>query len=220
MDQKNSLIINKLLFFIGGFVIISLLRDIKEYIVILFFLIFLLLKNGKISKKIKFYVPALIFFIPTYIVQSLDFSQGKIILQWNHLLFFRVITSLTITNIFISNMRFTDFCILLKFFKVPNFILELIIYMYKFINIFFVSYKEYLEAFRCRQGKISLKNISNICVFLFKSIYRELEIMEIALYSKGYKDSYILKNYNVKFNYMSLVIVIGYTATGIFLAKG
>ena len=203
--------LEKTIFFIANFIIISFQREVRGYFVLLLWLLLcLLIQKGNVQKKFLVYIPALIFIIPPLLIQGVSIKDGKFFLNIDYFIFMRVMVTLTASTIYVSSMTFKEFCNLMNYIKLPNFIIEIIIYMHKFITIMFRNYSEYKVSYKNRAGKFNMKGVANLAVIIFKRLYIDLKNMENALYIRGYKDSYPFSKSVFTFNITKFCLMVVY----------
>lgn len=203
--------LEKTIFFIANFIIISFQREVRSYIVLLIWMLLcLLVQKGNMQKKFIVYLPAMIFIIPPLVLQGVSTKDGKFFLNIDYFIFMRVMVTLTASTIYVSSMTFKEFCNLMNYIKLPNFIIEIIIYMHKFITIMFRNYSEYKVSYKNRAGKFNMKGVANLAVIIFKRLYIDLKNMENALYIRGYKDSYPFSKSVFTFNITKFCLMVVY----------
>ncbi len=203
--------LEKTIFFIANFIIISFQKEVRSLIVLLFWMLLcLLVQKGNMQKKFIVYLPAMIFIIPPLVLQGVSIKDGRFFLNIDYFIFMRVIVTLTASTIYVSSMTFKEFCNLMNYLKLPNFIIEIIIYMHKFITIMLRNYSEYKVSYKNRAGKFNMKGVANLALIIFKRLYIDLKNMENALYIRGYQNGYPFAKSVFTFNVTKFCIMVVY----------
>lgn len=173
--QKKFNLLDNLMFFLCNLIIIGFNRDIKPYLIMTIYLLLIyLMIEGNLKRKALFFLPSVIFVIPTLIVGGITYSSEGVIFKMDYLTLFRVMSTLAATGIFITKTGFKEFTILLKYFKVPDFLIEIIVYMYKFTTLMMKNSGEVQVAIENRGGFRSFKNVYRDTAFLFRGIFLKI----------------------------------------------
>ena len=221
MDKILNSPLDKSIFFISNLIIIALQKNIAANIIIfIFYFLILLIQKVSMKKKLLLYIPALFFLIPPLLVAGINIKDGTLVFNIDYFIFMRVMSTVTISAIYILSMTFKEFCSLMVFLKLPSIVIEIVIYMYKFIIIMIRNFNEHKISYRNRNGKYNLDGVANLSVMVFKMLYRDIKNMEIAMYTRGYRDTYPFQNYLLSLSYKKVLISIVYVVVATKILEG
>lgn len=212
--------LEKTFFFMINLSIIPFLKESK--IAISFFIWFLflfLIQKGDFKRKILIYISALLFLIPPLLIQGMSIENKKVNFNIDYEILTRVLLTVTVSGTYLLGMKFKDFCSVLFWIKIPKYIVEIIIYMYKFVTLMYKNYLEHILSLKNRNGVLKIKEISLITTKIFNKLYMSLEEMEIASYSRGYTNEfkYIEKKQSISLNILILYLI--YVSIVIYILK-
>ncbi|MGL4998860.1 MAG: energy-coupling factor transporter transmembrane component T family protein [Cetobacterium sp.] len=166
--------------------------------------ILLILKDVSSKKKITFFLPALVFVVPTLFVQSIFFESGKLIFKIDYDTAVRVFTTLTAVSLFALDIKIKELYYIFRTIKIPEFLCEIIIYMFKFLTIMLKNYKEVKLALINRGAfnsfKKSFRDTGYLFNGMFKKVYSDMENFNTALYCRNYQNTFKMYeiNYSLK----------------------
>ncbi len=221
MDKILNSPVDKSIFFISNLIIIALQENTTANIIVFsFYFLILLFQKVNMKKKLLIYIPALLFLIPPLLVEGISIKEGTLALNIDYFIFMRVMATVTVSAIYILSMTFKEFCSLMNFLKLPNIIVEIVIYMYKFIIIMIRNFNEHKTSYRNRNGKYDLKGVANLSVMVFKRLYRDIKNMEIAMYIRGYRDTYPFQKSLLSLSYKKVLISIVYVVVATKILEG
>lgn len=221
MDKILNSPVDKSIFFISNLIIIALQKNTTANIILFSFYFFILLiQKASMKKKLLIYIPALLFLIPPLLVEGISMKGGTLILNIDYYIFMRVIATVTVSAIYILSMTFKEFCNLMEFFKLPNVIVEIVIYMYKFIIIMIRNFNEHKTSYRNRNGKYDLKGVANLSVTVFKRLYRDIKNMEIAMHIRGYNNTFPFQKTFLTISYKKVLISMVYVVVATKILEG
>ncbi|MGL4687202.1 MAG: energy-coupling factor transporter transmembrane component T family protein [Fusobacteriaceae bacterium] len=201
MQKITNNPLRKGLFCFLNIVLIGINNSILSHLLIFIWTLFLLiLKDIPVRKKILFFLPGLIFVIPTLLVQGISFQEGKFILEIDYNTAGRVISTLTAVSLFALDITIKELYYIFRTIKIPDFLCEIIIYMFKFLTLMLKDYKEVKLALINRGAfnsfKKSFRDTGYLFNGMFKKVYSDMENFNIALYCRAYKNKFNIYNIN------------------------
>ncbi|MGL5123309.1 MAG: energy-coupling factor transporter transmembrane component T family protein [Fusobacteriaceae bacterium] len=207
--------LKKGLFCVLNIVLIGINNSIlSHFLIFIWTLILLILKEAPLRKKMLFFLPPLVFVVPTLLVQGINFQNGKLILEIDYNTAVRVISTLTAVSLFALDITIKELFFIFKTIKIPDFLCEIVIYMFKFLTLMLKNYKEVKLALLNRGAFNSLKKSYRDTGYLFngmfKKVYLDMGNFNIALYCRGYNNKFNIYNMNYNLKKTDYVIACSY----------
>ncbi len=196
---------------------------LSQLLIFLWTLILLVLKKVPVRKKMLFFLPALIFVVPTLLVQGITFQGGNFILKIDYNTAVRVIATLTTVSLFALDITIKELYYIFRAIKIPDFLCEIIIYMFKFLTIMLKNYREVRLALINRGAfnsfKKSFRDTGYLFNGMFKKVYSDMENFNIALYCRGYKNKFNIYNVNYTLKITDYILASSYLLIVTLLLK-
>lgn len=205
-------------------ILISLKNEQLNMVMVVVLAMILFFQKISMKRLTFFFLPPLIFLIPTILAQGISFTP-EVKFVFDKEIFFRVIASLMALSIFILTVNVKDFYHIGLQLKIPKFICEIGILMFNYLNIMYVSYVKIKTAMEARGAFCKFSNIYRDVALLFSKVflnsYFSLKGQENAMYSRGYNDE--IKFYPISYKITKrgiLILALWYGVILIFYKVG